>query len=304
METVALVGLGNIGGRLARRLVAAGLHVIGVDADPARAAAVGAEPAPSPADAARRADVVLLSLPSSREVEQVVLDADGVLAGARPGLVVVDLTTADPASTRRLHARLAEAGVALVDAGVSGGAAAAERGTLTVLAGGDPADLDRVRPVLAHLATTVMHLGGPGAGHTAKAVNNFLNGMSLAATAEAMVVGTAAGLDPAVLLAAINASSGRTWASEHRFPGIVAGDLGEGGLTSRLQLKDLDVYLGLADGLEVPAPLGDACRAEFAAAVEAGYGGRISNAIVDAMGDRAGGLRVGPRAQEHEEEGA
>lgn len=303
MDTVALVGLGNIGGRVARRLIGAGVGVLGVDADPLRAEAVGAEPVATAAAAAARVDVVLLSLPSSREVEQVVLGDDGVLAGARAGTIVLDLTTADPASTRRLHARLAEAGVVLVDAGVSGGAAGAERGTLTVLAGGDGAALDRVRPILAAFATTVLHLGGPGAGHTAKAINNFLNGMSLAATAEAMVVGAAAGLDPERLLEAINASSGRTWASEHRFPAIVTGDLGTGGLTHRLQLKDLDVYLGLADGLDVPAPLGGACRDEFAAAIDAGYGDRISNAIVDAIGDRAGGLRVGPRPAPAKEEG-
>lgn len=292
---VALVGLGNIGGRIARRLVAAGVPVVGFDLDPDRARAAGAEPSPSPAAAAARARVVLLSLPSSREVEAVVLGDGGVLAGLAAGTVVVDLTTAEPASTRAVAARVEAAGGAFLDAGVSGGAAAAEAGTLTVLVGGDADVLDRVRPLLAHLARTVLHLGPTGAGHTAKAINNFLNGMSLAATAEAMVAGVAAGLDPERLLEAINASSGRTWASEHRFPGIVRGDLGTGGLTSRLQLKDLDVYLALAGSLGIPAPLGEACRAGFADAVDAGYGERISNSIVDAIGDRAGGLRVGPR---------
>ena len=172
--TVAVIGLGSMGGRIACRLVAQGHAVSGLDARPGRAAELGLTAAPDLA-AAAAADIVLLSLPSSREVEQVVAGAGGLAEHARPGLLVVDLTTAEPASTRRLQALLAARGADLLDAGISGGTGPAETGTLTLMIGGDPASLERALPVLRDVGSTLVHLGGPGNGHAAKAVNNFLN---------------------------------------------------------------------------------------------------------------------------------
>jgi 3-hydroxyisobutyrate dehydrogenase-like beta-hydroxyacid dehydrogenase len=235
---------------------------------------------------------VLLSLPSDAAIDAVVLGPDGLEAHAPAGLVVVDLSTASPARTRARHERLAARGVELLDAGVSGGPRAAEAGTLTLMVGGSEAALERARPALVGLGTTIFHVGGPGTGHAAKAVNNFLNAANLAATAEAMVVGTKAGLDPEQLLEIVNASSGRNWATEHRFPSILRGDYLEGGLSNTLMAKDLDVYLDLAAGTRAPTLLGSTCRTVFGIAMACGYEDRVSNTVVDALGDLAGGVRV------------
>lgn len=291
-ETVAVVGLGNMGGRIAARLASQGVRVLGLDARSGQAAAWGVEDGESLARLAADAEIVLLSLPSSRQVEAVVEGPGGLLEHARPGLVVVDLTTAEPASTRRLHGALAARGTALLDAGISGGPGPAASGTLTLMVGGDPAVLDRVRPLLDLVGATVVHLGGPGNGHAAKAVNNFLNAMNLAATAEAMVVGAAAGLDPRALLATIQASSGRNFATEVRFPKIVEGDYMEGSLSVELMVKDLDVYAALAASAGAPATLAPAARAVYELALQDGHGGQSANRVVDSVGDRAGGIRL------------
>lgn len=281
MEPVGLVGCGNIGGRVGSVLVRAGFRVLACDADATRAAATGGE-AVDLATAAG-APVVLLSLPSSREVEAVVEGPGGLLDHGGAGLTIVDLTTADPASTRRLHARCAEQGIAFVDAGVTGGAAAAERGALVVLVGGDDAAIATARPVLEAISSQLLVMGPSGAGHATKAVNNVLNAVTLAATGEAMLAGVAAGLDPARLLEAINAGSGASWASANRFPKIVAGDDMPGGLSVELMAKDVDVFLRLAAEAGTPTQIAEACVATYRAAIEAGYGDQIANAIVAAM---------------------
>ena len=293
--TVGIVGLGNMGGRIARRLVDGGEDVIGFDLDPARAPAAGARAADSLAALAGAADVVLISLPDSRAIEAVVGELEGHL---RAGQIVVDLSTAAPASTVAIHERLAARGVAYVDAGISGGAAGAEAGTLTIMAGGEAEALDAVRPVLAHFAATVHHMGASGSGHVAKLLNNFLNGVSLAATAEVMVAGRKAGLDLRQLLEVVNASSGVNFATLNRFPRIVEGDYLEGGLTSDLMAKDLMLYLDLVRELGVTSLNGPPCLAAFHLAAALGYGDQISNRVVDALGDIAGGVRIHDQTRE------
>jgi 3-hydroxyisobutyrate dehydrogenase len=289
---IGVVGLGNMGGRIARRISERGTPVIGHDADPARAVQAGARPAASLAALLGAVEVVLLSLPDSRVVESVVLGADGILAHGRAGLVVVDLSTAAPSSTVTLYAQLAERDIDFVDAGISGGAAAAERGTLTIMAGGADDALERALPILELFATNVHHMGPSGSGHTAKLLNNLLNGVSLAATAEVMVVARKAGLDLHQFLDVVNTSSGVNFATLNRFPRIIEGDYLEGGLSSNLMAKDLMLYLDLARELAVTSLNGPACLANFHLAAALGYGEQISNRVVDALGDIAGGVRV------------
>jgi len=289
---VGFVGLGNMGGRITRRIVAAGHTVIGYDVDPARAGEAGATAAVSPGAVAEAAEVVLLSLPDSPVVEAVVLGDEGILAAGQKGQVVVDLSTSSPSSTVDLHRRLGESGIVFLDAGISGGAAAAEQGTLTIMAGGDEAALDRVRPVLETFSARVYHMGASGTGHTAKLLNNFLNGIGLAATAEVMVAARKAGLELHTFLDVLNNSSGVNFATLNRFPKIVDGDYLEGGLTGNLMLKDLRLYAELVRELDVRTPTVAGCIEAFELAAELGYGEQISNRVVDAIGDASGGVRL------------
>jgi 3-hydroxyisobutyrate dehydrogenase len=289
---VGMVGTGNMGGRMTRRMVEAGHDVLAVDADPARIPGSGARPAASLAELAARCDVIMLSLPDSAVIETVIRGPDGLLEHARDGQVIVDLSTANPASTRELHGELAARGVRYLDAGISGGAAAAEKGTLTLMVGGDEAALARVRPLLGTFSAHVHHMGGSGAGHVTKVLNNFLNGVTLAATAEVMVAGKKAGLDLAQLLEVINTSSGVSFASTNRFPHIIRGDYLEGGLTGRLMAKDVRLYLALAGDLDVATLVGPGTLTAFQVSNALGYGDMISNRVVDAFGDLAGGIRV------------
>ncbi len=291
-ERIGVVGLGNMGGRIARRVAASGRPVCGYDLDPQRAETVGVDAAASVGALVEGSDVVLLSLPDSRVVESVVLDDGGVLASCRTGQVVVDLSTAAPSSTVKLHGLLGERGVDLVDAGVSGGAAAAEQGTLTIMAGGSPQALERVRPILETFSSRIAHMGASGAGHTTKLLNNFLNGVSLAATAEVMVAARKAGLDLHAFLDVVNHSSGVNFATLNRFPRIVDGDYLEGGLTGNLMLKDLLLYVDLVRELGVPTLNAAGCVATFGLGNGLGYGEQISNRVVDAIGDLAGGVRL------------
>jgi len=288
--TIGFIGLGNMGGRIARRLIAAGHAVLGFDNAPGRTEACGAKAAASVADVAKGADTILLSLPDSQVVEAVV--QDGLIGHARKGQVVVDLSTAAPSSTIRLAARFAERGAAFIDAGISGGAAAAEKGTLTLMVGGDKAAADRLKDVFAPFAHKVAYMGASGAGHTTKLLNNFLNAVSLAATAEVMVAGKKAGLDLHLLLDVLNSSSGVNFATLNRFPKIVDGDYLEGGLTGKLMTKDVVLYIDRLHELGVASLNAAGPLACFGLGTALGYGDQISNRVVDAMGDVSGGVRL------------
>jgi 3-hydroxyisobutyrate dehydrogenase len=299
-QRIGIVGVGNMGGRIARRIVAAERGIVGYDANAEHTAAAGIPGAASIADLVAETDVVLLSLPDSTVVEAVVLGEGGLLGTCRKGQIVVDLSTAAPASTVDLHRRLGERGVELLDAGISGGAAAAEKGTLTIMVGGSGSALEAVRPLLEAFSSRIYHMGASGSGHTAKLLNNFLNGISLSATAEVMVAARKAGLDLAQFLDVVNHSSGINFATLNRFPRIIEGDYLEGGLTGNLMMKDVMLYVDLARSLGVPTLNATACLASFGLALGLGYGDVISNRVVDAIGDVAGGVRLhdGDRAEQ------
>ena len=273
-------------------LTRSGVPVLGYDTRTELAERVGARPAGSVAEVADSCDVVLLSVPDSTAVEAVVLGDGGLLARARSGQVVVDLSTAAPESTRRIHGLLADRGAAYLDAGISGGAAAADKGALTLMVGGDLQDLDRVRGVIDHFSAKVFHVGESGAGHATKLLNNFLNAVSLSATAEVMVAAKKAGLDLATVLDVLNASSGVNFATTNRFPHIIRGDYLEGGLTNALMMKDVVLYAEFISALGVASLNSAGPMASFGLARALGYNDRISNTVVDAIGDASGGVRL------------
>jgi 3-hydroxyisobutyrate dehydrogenase len=296
-STIGFIGLGNMGGRMSQCIVRGGGEVLGFDANAEVIVGAGATPAASVADVVNRCDIVLMSLPDSRIVEMVVLGADGVLAHARQGQIIVDLSTAAPESTRRIHGLLGEKGASYLDAGISGGAAAAEVGKLTLMVGGEKEALDRVQHVFDFFASNTFFVGSSGAGHTTKLLNNFLNAVSLAATAEVMVAGKKAGLDLAVLLEVLNKSSGVNFATLNRFPKIITGDYLKGGLTNTLMMKDVVLYTELVSQLSMASLNAAGPLASFGLAKALGYADEISNTVVDAIGDISGGVRL------HDEKG-
>jgi 3-hydroxyisobutyrate dehydrogenase-like beta-hydroxyacid dehydrogenase len=281
-----------MGGRMSKCIVRAGGTVMGFDTNSTAVTEAGATRASSVKEVMASCDVVLLSLPDSRVVEKVVFGDEGILDHVREGQIVVDLSTAAPESTRRIHALLAEKNAAYLDAGISGGAAAADVGKLTLMVGGEPEVLEKVRPVLENFATNIFYVGDSGAGHVAKLLNNFLNAVSLAATAEVMVAGKKAGLDLAVLLDVLNKSSGINFATLNRFPKIITGDYLKGGLSNTLMMKDVVLYTELVSQLGVASLNASGPLAAFGLAKALGYADEISNTVVDAIGDISGGVRL------------
>lgn len=226
---------------------------------PARAAEFtakhGGAHAESPADAARGADVVVTCLPTSADVEALLDGPKGLEAGLGSGSVLVDCTSGDPAASRRIAARLAPRGVSFLDAPVSGGVAGAEIGTLTVMVGGDPAVLERAMPVIEAFGEKIVHCGPVGAGHALKAVNQAMLAVHIWSLGEGLTALARAGVNPAVALDVINASSGRSNTSQNLFPQRVLTRAFP--RTFRLALLDKDVGIAARALREqkVPAPL-------------------------------------------------
>lgn len=289
---IGFIGLGNMGGRMTQCLVRDGVEVLGYDTVAEAITAAGARAAGSAVEVIENSDIVLLSLPDSRIIETVSLGPDGIVEHSSRGQVVVDLSTAAPESTRRLHAMYADRGVEYLDAGISGGAAAAEKGALTLMVGGSNAALETARPTLDHFSSRIYYVGETGAGHTTKLLNNFLNAVALAATAETMVAAKKAGLDLATVLDVLNNSSGVNFATMNRFPKIIHGDYLKGGLTNTLMLKDVTLYVELLSQLGVPSLNASGPVASFGLARALGYADEISNTVVDALGDVSGGIRL------------
>ena len=218
---VAFLGLGAIGAPMARHIASA--HQLTVwNRTAAKAEAFGGElgvrVAATASDAARGAHVVITCLPTSREVEMVLDGNDALLAALDAGTTLVDCTSGDPASSRRIAERLAARGVGFLDAPVSGGVSGAEAGVLTVMCGGDAATFERVRPVLGAFGRKIVLVGPVGAGHALKAVNNALLAVHIWSTSEGLAALAKAGVSPSAALDVINASSGRSNTSENLIP--------------------------------------------------------------------------------------
>ena len=199
---VGFVGIGTMGRPMVKALTAKGLGVVAFDVVPAaltKAAELGAVPARSAAEAARQSDVVVTMLPSSSHVEQAYLGPAGILEGAAPGQLCIDMSTIDPRVCRQVAHHLAERGVRFVDAPASGSAARAAEGTLTVMVGGSEADVADARPVLAALSNAVIHVGEVGSGAIAKLCNNLIAGVAMVAVSEAFRIADAAGVDLRIL---------------------------------------------------------------------------------------------------------
>ena len=211
---IAFIGIGNMGGPMCRNILKNSDHEVMVfdlsDAAVARCTELGATSGASPRAVAANADVVMTSLPHPRDVEQVVLGVDGIAESIKPGAVYCDLSTNSPLMVRRLSAALAQQGVSMLDAPVSGGVVAADKATLAVMVGGERATFDRLEPVFQSIGNNVVYCGGTGTGCVAKIANNLIAFCNMAASAEGLMLGVAAGIDLEVLNQVIRNSSGNS----------------------------------------------------------------------------------------------
>jgi 3-hydroxyisobutyrate dehydrogenase len=258
MKTVGVIGLGNMGRGMAQCARRGGFRVLGFDAAPGVAdklAADGIEPRASIEAIAGEADVLILSLPTSAIVEDVVLGKGGVLASAKPGLIVVDTTTADPHSTKKVAAALAECGIGFVDGPVSGGPKGAATATMTMVLGGSAEDVAAVEPVLAAISAKRVHVGPVGAGHVTKIINNMLTGVHLLAASEAVRAAEANGVDPEKLVEALNGGSGRNSATLTNYPTWIFNETFDSGFTMKLMRKDVRLAMALLDHAHATAPI-------------------------------------------------
>ncbi|SHN18318.1 3-hydroxyisobutyrate dehydrogenase [Duganella sacchari] len=269
MQHIAFIGLGNMGAPMAHNLQRAGYRLSVFDLSAAAVdslSSAGARAASSVADAVREADVVITMLPADRHVRELYLGENGVLKNALSGSLLIDCSTISADVAREVASAAATAGMAMIDAPVSGGTAGAAAGTLTFIVGGDAAALDRARPVLGSMGKNIFHAGGAGAGQVAKICNNMLLGILMAGTAEALNLGVAHGLDPKVLSDIMAKSSGRNWALElyNPWPGVMenapASRGYSGGFGASLMLKDLGLSQQAAASAQTATPLGSLAR--------------------------------------------
>lgn len=242
MSKVGVVGLGNMGRGMALSLQRAGFAVVGTDAseDVRRALIVeGVETVASVAEVAERCDVIVLSLPTAAIVRQVVTGPGGLLGAARAGALVIDTSTSDPATTRALASALAAADIGMIDAPVSGGPKGALAGQLTMVLGGNQADIARAESVLAAMSAKRVHVGDIGAGHVAKIANNLMCAAHLIVAAEVCRMAGRAGVDTARLLEGINAGSGRSAITQVNYPTWIQNGAFDSGFTMKLMRKDV-----------------------------------------------------------------
>ena len=207
------------------------------------------------AEITRDSDVLILSLPTSAIVEEVVLGEGGVAASAKPGLIVVDTTTADPNSTRKVAAALSAVKVGLVDGPVSGGPKGAATATMTMVLGGSDEDVAAVEPILSVMSAKRVHVGPVGAGHVTKIINNLLTGVHLLATSEAVRAAEAAGVNPEKLIEALSGGSGRNSATMTNYPTWIFNNTFDSGFTMKLMRKDVRLAMELLSSQGVNAPI-------------------------------------------------
>jgi 3-hydroxyisobutyrate dehydrogenase len=258
LRTIGVVGLGNMGLGMAATLVGAGFTVLGQDISAARRDAAEAAGIGFVADLTavlRRADALVFSLPYARDVEAVATAPGGLLERQDRRVVVIDTSTSDPVTTRRLAARLATAGHGLLDAPVSGGPSGAATGSLTMMIGGEASDLALVQPVVAALSAKAVHVGPSGAGNIAKLVNNLLVAAHLVTTGEALRLSEAAGLSAADALAVVNAATGRSAVSEAMVPRWIIPATFDSGFSAGLMRKDVRLAVEMAEAAGLALPL-------------------------------------------------
>lgn len=272
---VGFIGLGVMGKRMATNILKGGFNLKVNDIVKSAVEdmeEIGAEGVDTPAKLAADCDVVLTSLPNSKIVNAVVTGKNGILEGAKPGTVFVDLSSITPKAIQEIAKKASEKGVEVLDAPVSGGSSGAAAGTLTIMIGGKQETLEKVRPVLDCIGKTIYHVGDVGAGDTVKLVNNLLLGANMVATAEALALGAKAGIDQDVLFDVVSKSSGNSYALTAKYPKFISKRNFEPGFMIDLQFKDLQLAVDTAKNLGMPLIMGNIAQQMYEIARANGLG--------------------------------
>lgn len=289
---IGFIGTGNIGNPMARQLIAAGHQLLVFDLRPEtmeNLLELGADAGASAADVASRCSVVFTSLPGPVEVEAVVADPDGILAGAQQGDIHVDLSSNSITAVRRIEALEAARGVAYIDAPVTGGVPGAEAGTLTVLGSGDLDAFERVRPYLDAIGANIFHLGEAGSGCLVKLINNMIVLCGTHIVQEAFVLGAKAGLEPGALLEQLRLGTARPYLG--LAPYILGRRFDNPSFTLRLAEKDVSLALEAARSHQVPMPVTNAAHQTYLRALAANLGEQSFLATLQAL-EAAAGAKV------------
>lgn len=256
MPTVGFIGLGLMGKSMARNILKAGYQLIVHNRSRSAVDELvreGAEDAFSPAETASRVDVLFTCLPDSPDVEQAALGADGIIDGARSGLIYVDHSTIKPATARHVAAVLAQKGVCCLDAPVSGGDIGAREGTLAIMVGGPVQVLEQVLPIFNVVGKTITHVGESGAGQVAKAANQIMTAAQMVAMGELMIFAQKAGADPRKVVAAIRGGAAQCWTLDIKSPRLFAGNRAPG-FKAYMHAKDLAIVMDTANDYSIPLP--------------------------------------------------
>ncbi len=289
MSQIAFIGLGNMGAPMALNLLKAGHQLCVFDLVPAAVKTLtdaGATAAASATEAVKGADVVVSMLPASQHVEGLYLGESGLMQHIAKHAIVIDCSTISPDSARKVARAADSLGIAMVDAPVSGGTGGAIAGTLTFIVGGEQSALEKARPILEKMGKNIFHAGAAGAGQVGKICNNMVLGIQMAATCEALSLGVANGMDPAVLSEIISKSSGRNWVTElyNPWPGVMpnvpASKGYAGGFGVDLMLKDLGLAAEAAMSSKSSIALGELARNLFALHSSQGHGKLDFSSIV------------------------
>ena len=289
-DHIGFIGLGIMGKPMARNLLKAGYPLtVWNRSQPAidELARDGASGGSSPQDVARQSDVIITMVTDSPDVEKVALGPGGIIEGARPGLVHIDMSTISPAVTRRIAARLAEKGIEMLDAPVSGGDTGAHAGTLSIMVGGKEEVFERCRPIFEVLGRTIVHCGPNGAGQTVKLCNQIVVALNNLAMCEALLFATKAGVDTRRMLEAVGAGAASSWALLNLAPRILARDF-QPGFKVAHQQKDLRLALETAEQQAIPLPGTSLVHQLFAAVEAEGLGAEGTQALVKALEKLAG----------------
>lgn len=280
---IGFIGVGAMGKPMAKNLLAAGYELMVNDLN--RAAVeelmeLGAREARTPGEAAGAADVVITMLPNANIVYSCMAGNSGILANAKPGTILVDMSSISPVQAKKFSEEAEQKGLIYVDAPVSGGVAGAEKGALTIMVGGPEQEVHKIMPILEVMGKKIYHVGPVGSGDAVKIVNNLLLGINMAAVAEAMVLGTKAGIKPEVLFEIIRSSSGSSYALEAKVPKFILEGNFEPGFAIDLQYKDLELAVQTGKDLGVPMFLTNLAQQIYENARAGGMGKKDISAVI------------------------